>query len=233
MKKEQLLRGIISYCRRLETASCVLCGATVIPDTTVPGLCGACIHEIRSVPGPFTLEDLPRVTAACAYGGEMKRAMEMLKISGRRDVAVALSRLLLRPLFEALLEEWNCELTDDSISDLALVPVPGSLKGRRRRGFDQSILLARELSPRVRPVIARRGGQAQKSLNREERLQNAHQQYHISNFARRHWRDGHIPARVLIVDDIVTTGASILRCAELVTALGVQDWRALTVAARL
>lgn len=210
----------------LQTGLCALCGATVIPEKGSPGLCVRCAEELEEAPGPFLLEDTPGITAACLYGGTIKRAIEMLKISGRTEIAAPLSRLLLLPLYEKTMDDWSRE---GPMGDaLQIVPVPGSVDGTRRRGFDPAVLLARQLSCRLLPIVVRRRGRMQKTLNREERLSNAREQYHPSRK-----RAGSIPARVLIVDDVVTTGASILRCGEILEELGVREWRAITLAARI
>lgn len=217
--------------RILTTGICPLCGATVLPAGTRGGLCIPCVRDLVDAPGPFFLEEVPGTVATRMYGGSMKRAIEALKIAGRKDMAVPLAEILLLPQCSAILREW---VGSESIY-LPLVPVPGSREGCRTRGFDTAALLARRLQLPVLPLVRRRWGRMQKTLNRDDRIANAREQYHAAATlpgSCGQWRESP-PERVLIVDDVVTTGASILRCGEILQDLGVREWRALVLAARL
>lgn len=163
-------------------------------------------------------------------------AIEALKVSCRLHVARVLAQELLKPLYDSILDEWKS--SDDEEFLIPIVPVPGSVQGRRYRGFDQSALLVRQmvsgLPPGARPpilnLIIRTTGQTQKSLNRRDRAENAHVQYRA---AHRNALPDAVPPRVVIVDDVVTTGASLQRCGTILTELGVQEWRGIALAARL
>jgi ComF family protein len=98
-----------------------------------------------------------------------------------------------------------------------LIPVPASRSGRRKRGFDQGLLLARSLSRRARlplaRVLTRRGGTEQKTLDERGRAKNMIQAIRIrrglSTATRRKLRG----RNVILVDDVFTTGASLNACA--------------------
>lgn len=214
------LLGVLSL---LRTDSCELCGETSLLQEELGGFCGPCVEDILSAPGPFLLESSPRVWAAREYSGEMVQAIRVLKNPGHRKAAPVLADLLLRPLYRKLQESW---MTED---DLVVVPVPASPAGRRSRGFDQARLLGRALSSREALLVKRSRGRAQKVLSREERRENAGSHFSPS----RRIPPEAVPRRVVLVDDVVTTGATIGRCGEILQQLGVEEWGALLLAVRL
>ncbi len=92
----------------------------------------------------------------------------------------------------------------------AIVPMPISTQRLAERGYNQSMILAKDLAKQLnvpiwQPVI-RLHQHSQKGLSRLERLDQIHQQFKIDpqqrQYAKRYWR-------VLILDDVVTTGSSI------------------------
>lgn len=99
-----------------------------------------------------------------------------------------------------------------------LVPVPVAYPTAVRRSFNQSALLAWHLAktfnidyaPRL---LVRQGGPAQRSLSRGQRLNSA-------QFARRASAKPLAGAHVAIVDDVLTTGATVRRVSRLLRQLG-------------
>ncbi len=112
--------------------------------------------------------------------------------------------------------------------DLVL-PVPLSRERLRERGFNQSLLLARELKHQgLLPggLIRLRHTAAQASLPRHERLQNlthamACNPRHVPQLSTR---------RVLLVDDVMTTGSTLTACCLALRSAGVRDIHVLVLA---
>lgn len=102
--------------------------------------------------------------------------------------------------------------------------VPASRARRRRRGYDQSELLARSVSRRLqvpaRRLLRRAGGDAQANLDRTQRLEGPE----IAATRRRP------QPRVLIVDDVTTTGASLAASADALRLGGAETIHAAVVA---
>ena len=89
----------------------------------------------------------------------------------------------------------------------AIVPMPISVERLKDRGYNQMLLVAHMMAKQLRipvwqPVI-RQAQHAQKGLSRLERLENIEQQFIINPTEKRRFR------KVLIIDDVVTTGSSI------------------------
>jgi predicted amidophosphoribosyltransferase len=153
------------------------------------GLCAACAGLAEPVRLPF--EDL-MIHAAGDYAGPLREAILAVK-RGERACLEPLAALL-APLVPA---------------GTALVPVTTSRGRAARRGFDQ----ARELAERVArlrsgwtaDVLRKRGG-PQRGLGRMERLAAS------GRFALR--RGAELPSAAVIIDDVVTTGATLLDAAE-------------------
>ena len=97
---------------------------------------------------------------------------------------------------------------------------------RRRRvekkyGFDQSKLLAKEigrqLSIEVKPTLINKGKRAQKLLTKEERRKNAQASYFLKKNLNLSGKT------VLLVDDLITSGATMKAASELLYKVGAND----------
>lgn len=156
-------------------------------------------------------------SARCAAVLEppVSRAIVLLKDGCERRFARVLAGMLADRA-----RGWLC---DDDV----LVPVPASPTAVRRRGFDHAADIARALSreaglPPARVLVARATAD-QRVLGREQRFANRREAFAVAPSAR-------LPARVVLVDDVFTTGATFDAAACALLAAGVVDVRALAVA---
>jgi ComF family protein len=192
---------------------CVFCRARVEDDPVASGVCAACITH---VPHPsqccdkcgqpltgaaFCSECAGRnfsFTAACAvneYQGALKSAIHKFKYKGRKELAGPLGSLLARQI---RLSGWPR-------AD-AVVPVPLHYEKLQSRGYDQALLLAQvvgdELQLPVKRMLVR-----QKATTSQTRLQASERWKNVSGvFASLGEQDP--PSRVILIDDLLTTGAT-------------------------
>ncbi len=110
-----------------------------------------------------------------------------------------------------------------------VVPMPLSPERLRQRGFNQAYLLARELAPTVvrKDLLLRiRDTPAQSSLPRRERMANVQNVFAIEPL-QHHQIQG---KRIVLVDDVMTSGASLNAAAHTLKQAGAQHVTALVFA---
>jgi ComF family protein len=199
---------------------CDPCDATLLPlpdacaRCALPpaGFCPRCARE----PFPFT-----GARAALAYGGAVTEALLRFKHGGRADLA--------RPLGRTLLPVLRAELEVD-----AILPVPLHPRRLRARGFNQALELLRaaravggrtswpplwvDALRRVRdtPVLGRLSPAERRAL-----VQGAFSVAAPSRVRRR---------RLLVVDDVMTTGATLAGCARALMEAGAAEVRVAALA---
>lgn len=159
------------------------------------------------------------VLAGAAYGDEVAAALHRFKYGGRADLAPGLAALVVSAIDDALLP-----------CDGLLVPVPLHPTRLAERGYNQSALLTRELARRFHidwaptALRRRRATLQQARQGREERRRNV-----AGAFAAR--RPGRLAGRrVVLVDDVVTTGATVADCIRALTESAAEVAAVLAVA---
>jgi ComF family protein len=184
-------------------------------------LCHRCETELRppahahdrflaADPGVAVGDALDVAVAAFAYGGSLRRALAGLKYGSAARVA--------RPLAD------RASTTLQRLVALAptavLVPVPVHRDRLRQRGYNQAALLALELSRITKLSSAdvlerRRATTQQHRLDRAARLRNLREAFVL--------KPGRDPPKVaILVDDILTTSATLEACAAVLRAAGTE-----------
>ena len=196
-------------------ASCAGCESAAL------GLCADCSAAIR--PRPRIVRDRPcRVAAAGEYDGVLRSAVIAWKERGRFTVERPLAHLLAAAV-----------LTLDVDGPIALVPVPSRPDRRRARGADVVTDLARRAARLLRSVGV--DAAAVPSLAFVKRVRD---QAGLSAAARAENMRGSFAARrrptasVVLVDDIVTTGATLGEAVRAFQTVGIAVAGAAVVADR-
>lgn len=170
-----------------------------------PQLCAECHARL----GPHRLDakvpGCARVVAGLVYEGAARDAVLALKLKGEAGAATILADAIARRV-------WA-----EGTRATALAWVPGRRSDIRTRGFDHAEAIARALSRRlglpatgILERVSDRPDQA--SLSRSERRTNLEGAFIA--------RSG--PARVAVVDDLVTTGSTLSVCARALREAGAQ-----------
>ncbi|MBS8240643.1 ComF family protein [Marinobacter lipolyticus] len=183
------------HCQR-----CALPLAIPSPDLT----CGECLH----ITPPFC-----RTLAPWRYQYPVDAMIGRYKYRGQRK--------FVRPLVAGLATYLEQHLGANPLhTPQLIIPAPMHPKRRRRRGFNQADEIAEVLSRQLsipwsaRCVTRSRQARPQRELGREERLANLRGVFTVTQ---------ELPPRVAIVDDVVTTGATVRTLAEALQAAGVED----------
>jgi ComF family protein len=192
---------------------CRICGVPMtaaLRPTDTP-LCGEC----RLRPPVFAY-----ARAGARYGDVAREALHALKFKGRRELA--------GPLADLIVEGGTTRLPKGR-PDL-LVPVPLHPRRHRERGFNQASLLARRLGQAwgvpvrddvLARVVATASQTALEATARRSNVRNAFRLRRPEMVAGRH---------VIVVDDILTTGATLSECVLTLHAGGAEIIGVLTVA---
>lgn len=206
-------------------AGCDLPGAVLCPECAreLPLIdarraCSQCGadggHNVCSECGERTFA-FARAVCAGRLEPPLSRAITLYKDAGERRYATLLGGLLL-----AVCEPWRG--WPDAVG-----AVPSSREALARRGFDHTRALATALATGLHvPVVSRLAvarRRDQRALGREQRFANIEGSFRLVHGAPP-------PARILLVDDVLTTGATLDGAARVLLAAGAEEVRVAAVA---
>lgn len=207
--------------------ACPLCGATFLTNWD-DVFCGACLDDFRPLPAshcpvcslPFAVTAnsyhlcgrcikhppaYTKVYVAGIYERSLRRAIQQFKFSRKVGLDRSLGRLLERTIEE--------ELKIDLV-----VAVPLHHQRLQQRSYNQALLLAREIArSRNLPVASNlllkvRETEPQQGLSAKQRLRNLQDAFVLQ---------GDLSGQaILLVDDVMTTGATVESCSKVLLAAG-------------
>jgi ComF family protein len=205
---------------RLTPPTCPRCGDALPSAAVGTSICMRC-RDARLL--------MTTARSAGLYGGSLRDIIHAFKYGGRRPLAMPLA---------ALMREAGRDLL---VGVDAVVPVPLHPWRSLRRGFNQADDLARCLGPPVWRVLRRRRhGPPQAALAAEARHTNVRAAFGLAVAWRLRgaWRRrvpedvaGPLDGRTLVlIDDVMTTGATLDACARVLLDAGAAEVRGLTAA---
>lgn len=158
-------------------------------------LCRPCAGELRPAPAGELVAGADRVLAAWVYEGAARSLVLSLKLSGSEPAAAALGEALARVVRAR------------GIRGELIAWVPARRRDIRARGFDHAEAIARAVAARLglrpAPLLTRCSpARDQAGLSRSERDENLSGVFSARRFC----------GRVVLVDDLVTTGATARAC---------------------
>ena len=184
-------------------------------------LCGRCRKELPWTCGAAQKQSFRHVASCVSplyYEGDVRRSLLRYKFGGLSVYAPKYAELM-----------YSCIEKNELSFDL-ITWAPLGRTRLRKRGYDQAKLLALALSERfgkpcAQLLIKSKDNPPQSGTgSREKRRANVSGVYAVTDPARVHGR------RVLLVDDIVTTGSTLSECARILRAAGAAEVSALTLA---
>jgi ComF family protein len=174
----------------------------------------------------FGTTKLLPVAAATIYKGPMQKLIRRLKYDDDRLVVADIGPLLSRAYEMLLTAKPN--LIDDK-DDILLVPIPLHPSRQRKRGYNQAALIAKEFAKiydlRVDTGLLKRTRKTrpQYGLGKQDRLRNIQGAFEFGgNDIRR--------KKIILVDDVFTSGATLTACASLLTECGAEQVAAMAAA---
>jgi ComF family protein len=207
--------------RRSVTGTLAAAGDAIIAACLAPA-CAAC-HAVLDVPLAGAVCAACWIDAGAAsgtYAGALRNIIHAFKYEGRRSLARPLAAIL-RQRSGDVLSGAHC-----------IVPVPLYPTRRLRRGFNQAAALARHLDVPVVSALWRiRPTSPQAGLSAAERVRNVRDAFRLSPLLTGRMRRTYIESRVIVlIDDVLTTGATLRACAAALDAAGPCEIRILTLA---
>jgi len=223
--------------------SCKLCGVSAHSGRT-PGLCEGCWGTIRFISEPccpccgkpfasgaalsFSPDHVcgdcrerpphyDRATSVAVYENALAEAIQLFKYSKKTHWSRPLGHLLFK------------RVSDLPLADV-LLPVPLHARRLREREFNQSLLLAREVSAycrmplQVDNLCRIRWTRPQIELNGMDRKKNVRGAFEVKR------PDQICDLGVLLIDDVFTTGATVDECSRVLKRAGAKAVYVLTVA---
>jgi predicted amidophosphoribosyltransferase len=207
------MKPLHSVATGLLPSLCAACGRSCRPGAVV------CTRCARRLGGAAPLEGcgppgLDRVWSSASHEGVPRDLVTALKFRRLLPVAGLIADRI----------QW---LAPSSLLSGTVVPVPTARLRALQRGFDPAAEIATALAERIeaplRPCLARSGGGRQVGRRRAQR---------IGHPPRIHPR-GEVPRSVLLVDDVLTTGATLSACARALREAGAIRVCAVTFTRRL
>lgn len=205
-----LLRALTSF---LAPPLCALCGDPCDYEKTLCGFCGRRIAGLT--PARSLLGGELELVSAAPYEGVARELVQKLKFAARLTLAEVAAERMVRAWGGAR-AEW-------------LVPVPPAPARQRARGFDVAYALARLVArgtagSQVSVSLKRDDGPRQVGRSRASRTQNPPRVSLLDDKV-------FLPSDELwLVDDVATTGATLLACVEALYEAGATRIHALTFA---
>lgn len=198
---------------------CVFCGKVIDKGN----ICKSCSMLLPYTKGDGASQKLPFIAQCLSplyYDDIVRDAFLRYKFNGVQSYAVCFGKIMA----ECVQNNLDCSAVD------VISCVPLSKKRQRRRGYNQSELLAKEISSTVGVAMTELlqknvDNTAQSKTNSsKQRLTNVSGVYSMKNGADVEGKT------VLLVDDIVTTGATLSECARILRRAGAERVLAVTLA---
>lgn len=196
-----ICRGCKGTFQYVEEPYCMKCGKPLKDDSKE--YCDQCIK----VPRNFT-----EGRSVFIYDDNMRKSIYSFKYNGRQEYAEYYAKEIYDRLKNKI-NTWNAD---------AIIPIPLHKSKQKKRGYNQAYLIAKQLSNLTNiPVyekylIRTKKTKVQKNLNAEDRANNLKSAFIV--------RQNELKLlSTILIDDIYTTGATIMEATETLKASGIEN----------
>jgi ComF family protein len=197
--------------RYIRTPLCPACGIPYDDSEGSDHLCGDCL----TAPKPFAV-----ARSVAAFDGVLLEAIHAFKYHNKTGMGTGLGRMMTSDSYTGM------DMQDYTI----IMPVPLHIRRLRERGFNQSLLLAKVLSASYAIPLdfitlrRERDTPPQTMMGRKERQANIKGAFGVTDKERVRKQ------RVLLIDDVYTTGSTLAECARVLLNCGAAQVGVLTLA---
>ncbi|OGY41780.1 MAG: hypothetical protein A2Y82_02820 [Candidatus Buchananbacteria bacterium RBG_13_36_9] len=194
--------------------------------------CALCHRESnfgRICPGCQKNTSLKTIWVVADYNNKILQSLiHGLKYQYLEEISTHLANLVIK-----YLEDYNIfKQFDITNENSVVVGVPLHKKRLLSRGFNQSDLIAQEIAkyfkmPFVKLIDREKNTQTQIGLDRQDRQRNVENAFSLSNNY-----SNYKNKKIILIDDVVTTGSTLTECAKILQSAGLVDIYALVIAQR-
>ncbi len=193
---------------------CIKCGKPFTSDTGISHICYDCIKDKNK----FVMS-----RAAFEYNGAAAKLIQRFKFGDRVNLSSFFS--------DELIKLYKTHFSAEGIN--AILPVPLSIRRLKHRSYNQTQLLAAVLSKKLSlPIYSQvlekvKETPPQSRLSAEKRHENVKDAYRVTD------RVSLKGKRVLLIDDVITTGATVNACTGVLRHAGIKQVYVMAIAMRV
>lgn len=199
-------------------SQCAFCGRVM--ETAYLQICDPCAKQLQPPPAARRGDFFATCISALPYDDLVRKSVIRLKMKGKRTCAETFGRLMAAQIRQKLEGHYDV---------ITWVPVAGLR--RIRRGYDQDQLMA--------AVIAETLGQPAEQLLKKRRLNRTQSTIHdaaqrrsnVANVFQVVRKEAVAGKRILLIDDVITTGATLSECSRVLLLAGAEKVVCATYAA--
>ncbi len=195
---------------RISGRVCAVCGLPLAGEPSADSLCMRCLGQERY---------FERARAFFTYAGPAVSLVKSYKFGGEFFVGPRLLKGLLR-------RGW---LPEDVERPSGVLPVPLHPRRRRERGYDQALLLGRVLSRHFESPLLRRALVRARYTSRQTGLPMRRREDNVRGAFEVRRPESVRDRRLLLVDDVMTTGSTADECAKALKRSGAEEVQVLTL----
>jgi len=222
----QKIKSFFTSFKKNSSTYCILCERYVCEENGIC-ICKDCKEKLKIFPAtplPAKLKYINTVFSVVPYTDSVRRAIRKFKFYDNPGYADALSSLAIEQLEKI---EKSFDTSFFSMIDM-IIPVPLSKQRLRERGYNQSELIAAQIAKHFdkelnsSALIKHKNNRQQSLTPHNMRQKNVHNVYKADNNIVN-------SKRILLIDDILTTGSTASECAKTLMEAGAKNVSLFTI----